>query len=485
MARDRDKERDVRLRPPKPTAQGERRLYSSAYRMIMHHARMSGVRRRRVTGFGSRGTRIRPYSQRCAVRVLYSKNSRSGQWRAHGRYVARESATHEGDPTAVGFNTTEESIDIAARLAGWQAANDERLWKLIVSPEFGDRVDLKRLTRDLISKMEIDLGTRLEWVAAAHFNTEHPHVHVALRGVGAEGQPLRLSRDFVREGIRHITEDLCTRQLGYRTELDAADAQSREVRQHRYTSLDRVIQRDANKADAADAPFFTVNKDASRAGVGPSTSLIERRTAERLMVLESMGLAESYGSKTWRVRRDFAGILRAMQHSADRQKTLAAHGALISDERLQMTVLDLRHVTTLEGRILVHGEEESSGRNYLMLEGTDARVHYVYYTPEIDAARARGGLRTNAFIQLRNVNVNGRPELEIEDMGDSEALLRNNRKLREIGQRLIRTGFIPEDEGWNGWLGRYQKALRDAVTILETPSVTKVPERDKKRDRGR
>lgn len=485
MAKSKDKEREVRLRPPKPMARGERRLYSFAYRMIMHHSRMSGVRRRRLTGFGSRGTRIRPYSQRCAVRVVYSKNSRNGQWRAHGRYVARESATHEGDPRAVGFNTTEESIDIAARLAGWQAANDERLWKLIVSPEFGDRVDLKRLTRDLISKMEIDLGTRLEWVAAAHFNTEHPHVHVALRGVGAEGQPLRLSRDFVREGIRHITEDLCTRQLGYRTELDAADAQRREVRQHRYTSLDRIIQRDANKSDAADTPFFTVNKDPSRTGVVLGTSLIERRAAERLMVLESIGLAESDGPKKWRVRRDFANILRAMQHSADRQKTLAAHGALISDERLQMTVLDLQDVTTLEGRILVHGEEESSGRSYLMLEGTDARVHYVHYTPEIEAARARGGLRTNAFIQLRNLTVDGHTVLEIEDMGDSEALLRNNRKLHQIGQRLMRAGFVPEDEGWNGWLGRYQKALRDAATILETPNPTKVPGRDKNRYRGR
>lgn len=127
--------------------------------------------------------------------MLYSKNTSNGQWRAHGRYIARESATHGGDPKAVGFNATEESIDIAARLEGWQKTNDERLWKLSVSPEFGDRVDLKRLTRDLISQMETDLGTRLEWVAAAHFfNTEHPHVHVALRGVGAEGRPLCLSR---------------------------------------------------------------------------------------------------------------------------------------------------------------------------------------------------------------------------------------------------------------------------------------------------
>ena len=215
----------------------------------MHHARMSGVRRRRVIGFGTGRTHGRPYSQRCAVRVLYSKNTSNGQWRAHGRYIARESATHEGDPKAVGFNATEESIDIAARLEDWQKASDERLWKLIVSPEFGDRVDLKRLTRDLMAQMETDLGTPLEWVAVAHFNTEHPHVHVALRGIGAEGGPLRLSRDYIREGIRHIAEDLCTRQLGYRTEFDAADAQRREVHQHRYTSLDRIIQRDADRAE--------------------------------------------------------------------------------------------------------------------------------------------------------------------------------------------------------------------------------------------
>ncbi len=86
-----------------------------------------------------------------------------------------------------------------------------------MSPEFGDRVDLKWLTRDVISQMETDLGTRLEWVAASHFNTEHPHVHVALRGVGAEGRSLRLSR--------------------------------REVPKHRYTSLDRIIQRDADRAE--------------------------------------------------------------------------------------------------------------------------------------------------------------------------------------------------------------------------------------------
>jgi hypothetical protein len=135
------------------------------------------------------------------------------------------------------------------------------------------------------------------------------------------------------------------------------------------------------------------------------------------MVLDSIGLAESTGPKTWRVRRDFVSVLRAMQRSADRQKTLAAHGALISDERLQMTVLDLRSLTTLEGRVLVHGEEESSGRSYLILEGTDAQVHYVYDAPEIAAARNRGGLPTNSFIQLRKSIAGSQHVLEMDDMG--------------------------------------------------------------------
>ena len=96
MGKNKDKEREFRLRPRKPAARSERRVYASAYKIIMHHARMSGVRKRRVVGFGTGTTHTRPYSQRCAVRVLYSKNTSKGQWRAHGRYVARESATHRG-----------------------------------------------------------------------------------------------------------------------------------------------------------------------------------------------------------------------------------------------------------------------------------------------------------------------------------------------------------------------------------------------------
>ena len=77
---------------------------------------------------------------------------------------------------------------------------------------------------------------------------------------------------------------------------------------------------------------------------------------------------------------------------------LASHGALLSDERLPLVVLDMRKLKTLEGRVLAHGEEEagkSAGRHYLLLEGTDAKVHLIYYTPEMEEARSRGKLRPN------------------------------------------------------------------------------------------
>jgi len=76
-----------------------------------------------------------------------------------------------------------------------------------------------------------------------------------------------------------------------------------------------------------------------------------------------MGLAESTGSNTWRVRRDFDQVLKAMQRTTDRQQTLAAHGVVMSDNRLAIEVLDVTKMTSVEGRVLVHGQDDQSGRN--------------------------------------------------------------------------------------------------------------------------
>jgi type IV secretory pathway VirD2 relaxase len=248
--------------------------------------------------------------------MMYAKNATRGQWKAHGRYIARESARMGRLPEG-GFDTTEQEINIPARFGQWQSAGDERMLKIIVSPEFGeDRVDLVHLTRDLMQRMTSDLNTELQWVATAHFNTDNPHVHIALRGIRENGTSLRIERDYIKHGIRRIAEDLCARQLGYRTQLDVAEAGRREVSQQRFTSLDRAIAR--NKPTTDHSWDFLIRQD-------PMESLGQYVIA-RLRNLEGMGLAAAAGLNQWRVRQDFETALRTMQRLGDRQKILAEHG---------------------------------------------------------------------------------------------------------------------------------------------------------------
>jgi len=466
MARN-DGERKTRLWPPKPRApRNERAAWSSGFRLLMHYARMSRKTGNRTTSGKEKGAR--PYLQRCAVRVTYLNNKTRGQWQAHGRYLARESATFENDVKAVGFNRESDGIDIVRQLEGWQGSGDARVFKLIVSPEFGDRVDLSRLTRGLIEQMEEDLGTDLEWVAVEHHNTEHPHVHIVVRGVRGDGQSLRLSRDYVQQGIRSIAQDLCTRQLGYRTQRDAAEAERREITEERFTSLDRRLLRDAQEISLdLGASHFVVNRNRLQAGSTDTARLHAQHEVARLAVLCRMGLAESVGPNNWCVRRDFDRVLRAMQRSSDRQRTLAAHGALLSDERLPMEVLDWRQVASVEGRVLVHGQDEQTGRSYLMLEGTDAKVHFINYSREIEEARSRGDLRTNSWVRLRKLSLDGALTLDVKDLGNAELLLTNLRHLGEEARELLKRGIMPTEDGWGGWLGKYQAALCKTAREIE------------------
>ena len=197
-------ERPFRLRPRRSRGNpnDDPRKYGGALGSLLRFVQMAN-RRRAPAGKRSQAQprsrwafrRPRPYCQRVSVRVTYAKNKNPGQWKAHGTYIARDSATRESASSRAGFDASRTEVDIAALLDAWQKAGDERIFKIIVSPEFGERMNLKDQTRRLIKLMENDLGTPLQWVAAAHFNTEHPHVHIALRG-----RLVRVALDVHRHG---------------------------------------------------------------------------------------------------------------------------------------------------------------------------------------------------------------------------------------------------------------------------------------------
>lgn len=100
----------------------------------------------------------------------------------HLKYLEREGVTPEGQARG--------------------GRGDRHQFRFIVSAEDGVELkDLKSFTRDLMAQMDQDMGTRLEWVAVAHWNTEHPHTHVVLRGKAQIGRDPIIAREYITHGM--------------------------------------------------------------------------------------------------------------------------------------------------------------------------------------------------------------------------------------------------------------------------------------------
>lgn len=156
--------------------------------------------------------------------------------RAHANYLAR------GEQERCAFYDREhEGVDGGACATEW-AKSDKRHFRLILSAERGDEIgDLPAYTREVMARAEVQLGTRLSWVAADHHDTGHSHTHIILRGRRANGQDLVIPKDFIRHGFRNIARDVATEWLGARTRDQAREALEREVMRHAPTRLDRMI----------------------------------------------------------------------------------------------------------------------------------------------------------------------------------------------------------------------------------------------------
>jgi hypothetical protein len=362
------------------------------------------------------------------------------------------------------FGSLPEPIDIPRALAAWQRSGDERLFKLVLSPEFGERLDLERLTREVIAAVEYDTGVPLEWAAVVHRNTDYPHVHVVLRG-SAAGRPVRFDRQYVQHGIRRHAESACTLQLGYRTSLDREEAEGREVAQARFTSLDRVLAR-AKPPDAKPGSRFEVSRRPDAPELSESGRAREQRLVARLNYLTDAGLARPTAPLTWSVDADFERILRAFQRAQDRQRMMAQHAAFLSDPRLQYRVVSPNAATDIVGRVIAHVLDEISDRPHVLIEGIDGVVYYVPHDANIAEARATGKLRPNAFVQLQK---SGAPVWTVRDFGDADRLLTSGDAFRAalIFDQPTR---LAGQQHWSGWLGRYW-ATRSREKIMASKST--------------
>ena len=162
-----------------------------------------------VTGFTEK-----KYLQNSTVKVSYTPNKQKGHWGAHGRYLSRAGAQKDGE-RGHGFTEIEEEVNISKTLNAWEKAGDERIFRLIVSPEQAHKLNLKEHAREMMTLVEKDLGSKLEWVGISHFNTDNFHCHIIIRGRDENGKALQVAPTYIRSGFRSRSREVATKQIGY------------------------------------------------------------------------------------------------------------------------------------------------------------------------------------------------------------------------------------------------------------------------------
>jgi hypothetical protein len=80
------------------------------------------------------------------------------------------------------------------------------------------------------------------------------------------------------------------------------------------------------------------------------------------------------------------------------------------------------------------------------------------------------------------------PSNRAADLGNAETVLHNPRHLGGVARQLLKRGMIPTEDGWGGWLGRYQAALCKTTREIEERKerdVVRGRQRGRSRDRSR
>jgi len=314
--------------------------------------------------------------------------ARSAPLGTHLDYLRRDGVTRDGEKARL-FGPGTENAD--ARAFAERCGDDRHHFRFIVSPDDApDMADLRSFTRDLVGQMEKDLGTKLDWVAVDHWNTEHPHVHLIVRGVRDDGQDLVISRDYIKEGMRDRARELITQELGPRTDLDIRRTLESQIETERWTQLDRQLVRDAGKSGIIDL--------APRADRQPDE--FHALKVGRLRTLEILGVAGQVGHSQWFIRPEAESVLRELGERGDIIKRM--HRALtergiergsasyvLAGESLDVPVV---------GRLLERGlDDELKGTAYAVVDGVDGRTHHIKL-PHLDAA---GDSPPGSIVELR------------------------------------------------------------------------------------
>jgi hypothetical protein len=280
----------------------------------------------------------------------------------HVRYVEREGA---GEAGAEGqfFDRASDHADAPALAR--RCEFDRHHFRLIVNPEDGHELpDLKAYARSFMERVERDLGTSIDWVAGAHYDTGRAHLHIVMRGKRDDGRDLVLPREYVSHGLRGRAQELATEILGPRLETSLQSAG--DITRDGLTRMDRTL--------------IGLSSDA-QLQLGAIPEPIRTDALRRLTHLETGGWIAREGTETWRLPPDLGERLQAFgeREARERATTKALWGGAWGGQLSRLEPISLgagdRLVGAHAGTAPIGPYE--TGTQVVVLDAADGRLGHL------------------------------------------------------------------------------------------------------------
>jgi len=307
------------------------------------------------------------------ARVVRHRGSRfrSAPLAKHVSYLRRDGVTKDGVDARM-FDARSDAVE--ERAFAERSEADRHHFRFTISPEdAAEMTDLRAFTRELMADAERDLGTKLDWIAVDHWNTDNPHVHVLIRGRADDGRDLVISRDYISRGFRARAEERVILELGPRSEQEIQSTLEKEVGAERWTNLDRALR------NTADEGAGIANL---RPGGPDSDPELRRMMVGRVAVLERLGLAEKVEPGCWSLKPRLEETLRDLGIRGDIIKTMhrVMTGAGRESDVSGFALHGDEPGNPVLGRFVARGlHDELKGSAYAVVEGIDGRTHHLQF----------------------------------------------------------------------------------------------------------
>jgi type IV secretory pathway VirD2 relaxase len=355
----------------------------------------------------SRYSRSRQVLTKVRVVRHMGRGFRSAALARHVTYLKRDGVTYDGADARM-FDA--RSDDANGRAFAERCRDDRHHFRFIVSPEDAAKLEnLRTFTRELMADAERDLGSRLDWIAVDHWNTDNPHIHILVRGRADDGKDLVISRAYISQGFRHRAAERVMLELGPRSEREVRSALEREVEAERWTNLDRALR------DGTDVGAGVVDL---RRGVPGEDPDLRRLMIARAAKLERLGLAEPLAPACWALKPGLENTLRQLAIRGDIIKTM--HQAMSRAGRepdVSGFALHGEHPAgPILGRLVTRGlDDDLTGSAYAIVDGVDGRPHHVRFAD----VEFTGDAMPGAIVEVRAYeDARGRKRLSLATRSD-------------------------------------------------------------------